>query len=230
MTEARQTMRRTFLFTLWFFISVFSLSCQSQSLQADSHAPYPEEWWKPVPADSAASWEILPQQAGPGEVILSKRTPLGVFSNFAATPFLYRGKKYASVEGFWQMMKYPENPSDERLKDPSVHWPYTREQVSQMTSFEAKKAGETANQNMKKLGISWVTFEGHRINYLENTKGEFYHLIWDAEMAKLNQNPEVRDLLLQTKGLILKPDHHQSPDSAPAWKYFEIWMEIRSQL
>jgi hypothetical protein len=83
---------------------------------------------------------------------------------------------------------------------------------------------------MKTLGIQWVTFEGKKIFYLEKSKGDFYKLIWDAEMAKMEQNPEVKALLRKTGDLILKPDHHQSPDSAPAWKYHEIWMEIRSGL
>ncbi len=69
---------------------------------------YPAHWWTPVSTNGAPSWEILPQEAGPGEVILSKRNELGLLSNFAATPFTFRGKHYASLEGFWQMMKYPE--------------------------------------------------------------------------------------------------------------------------
>ncbi len=190
-------------------------------------ASYPADWWKPVPRDEAPGWEILPQDAGPGEVILSKRNELGIFSNFAATEFEYRGKKYGSVEGFWQMLKYPEGPGDERLK---VEWPHTRDEVAKMAAFEAKAAGNKANTLMKTLGIQWVTFEGKKIFYLEKTKGDFYKLIWDVEMAKMEQNPEVKALLLKTGDLILKPDHHQSPDSAPAWKYHEIWMEIRAGL
>src|SRR5215510_11996744 len=74
------------------------------------HAPpYPAHWWAPVPREGAPAWEILPQEAGPGEVILSKRHELGLLSNFAPTPFTYRGRRYASLEGFWQMMLYPEN-------------------------------------------------------------------------------------------------------------------------
>ena len=68
---------------------------------------YPAHWWTPVPKEGAPSWEILPQEAGPGEVILSKRHELGLLSNFAPTPFTFRGKRYASLEGFWQMMLYP---------------------------------------------------------------------------------------------------------------------------
>jgi hypothetical protein len=79
---------------------------------------YPAHWWTPVPDASAPAWEILPQAAKPGEVILSKRNELGILSNFAATPFTLRGKRYASLEGFWQMMLYPEGPGDPAPKLP----------------------------------------------------------------------------------------------------------------
>lgn len=197
---------------------------------ASSPSPYPDEWWAPVPKDGAPSWEILPQEAGPGEVILSKRTELGILSNFAATPFVYDGRQYASVEGFWQMMKYPEGPGDERLKDPNVVWPHTREEVARMTAFEAKAAGSAANEIMKRLGIKWVSYAGKKIDYYENAKGEFYRLILAAEWEKLKQNPKVKEVLLKTGDLKLRPDHHQEPTVAPAWRYHEIWMEIRSQL
>jgi len=71
---------------------------------AQDRGRYPAHWWAPVAEDQKASWEVLPQAARPGEVILSKRNELGILSNFAATPFTFRGKRYASVEGFWQMM------------------------------------------------------------------------------------------------------------------------------
>ena len=63
-------------------------------------SPYPSRWWAAVPREGAPAWEILPQEAGPGEVILSKRNELGLLSNFAATPFTFRGQRYASLEGF----------------------------------------------------------------------------------------------------------------------------------
>ena len=75
---------------------------------AQQPGAYPAHWWTPVPEDQKAAWEILPQAAKPGEVILSKRNELGILSNFAATPFTFRGRRYAGVEGFWQMMLYPE--------------------------------------------------------------------------------------------------------------------------
>ncbi len=192
-----------------------------------SHAPYPEEWWTPVEKTGAPAWEVLPQDAGPGEVILSKRTELGILSNFAPTPFTYEGETYASIEGFWQMTKYPEGPGDERLQ---VAWTHTRAEVAMMTAFDAKKAGSEANALMKKLGLDWVTYKGKKMIYYENAKGDFYDLIVAAEWEKVKQNSDVRNVLKKTGTLILRPDHVQDPKSAPAWRYHDIWMEIRSQL
>src|SRR5262245_52975188 len=188
---------------------------------------YPSHWWAPVSNDGAPDWEILPQEAGPGEVILSKRHELGLLSNFAATPFTFRDKRYASLEGFWQMMKYPEGDDDPRAKFPGLTWPHTREQVAQLVSFEAKKAGTLAEENMKKMGISWVTFEGKRMEYRSAEPGEHYRLIVAATWEKVRQNPEVKEVLLATGDLALKPDHHQGPNPTPAWRYYDILTEIR---
>src|SRR5690349_10449907 len=139
--------------------------------------PYPAHWWTPVPEEQKASWEVLPQAARPGEVILSKRNELGILSNFAATPFTLRGKRYASAE------------------------------VARMTAFAAKDAGTAAEENMRKLGIDWVTFEGRRMPYRSKQRGEHYRLVAAAMRAKMEQNPRVREILLRTGNLVLRPDH-----------------------
>ena len=177
------------------------------------------------------SWEILPQEAAPGEVILSKRQKdLGLLSNFAATPFEFHGKKYASLEGFWQAMKFPEGPDDPRAKFPDLKWDITRQQVEQMTAFEAKAAGDRGSENMQKMGITWVTFEGRQFEYKPTEPGEHYKLIVEATWEKVKQNPDVKAALLTTGDLILKPDHHQEAGAPAAWKYFDILMDIRRQL
>ena len=190
---------------------------------------YPAVWFAPINDPKKPDWEILPQEAKAGEVILSKRNELGILSNFATTPFVLDGKRYASVEGFWQMMLYPEGPDDERAKAKNVEWKYSREQVAQMTAFEAKAAGTLAEENMKKLGIDWVTYQGQRFPYRSQTPGEHYRLILAAMRAKLEQNLEVKRVLLATGDLILKPDHVQEPNAPPEWKYNEIWMLLRSE-
>jgi hypothetical protein len=148
----------------------------------------PNAWFASINDANKPSWEILPQEAKPGEVILSKRNELGILSNFAATPFEMDGKGYASVEGFWQMMLYPEGPDDQRAKAKGVEWKFTREQVAQMTAFEAKSAGTLAEENMKKLGVDWVTYNGKRFPYRSATPGEHHKLIVAAMRAKLEQN------------------------------------------
>jgi len=191
---------------------------------------YLEVWFAPINDPNKPDWEILPQEAKAGEVILSKRNELGILSNFAATPFELDGKRYASVEGFWQMMLYPEGPSDERGKDKRVTWKFTREQVAQMTAFDAKSAGTLAEENMKTLGIDWVSYNGKRFPYRSATPGEHYRLIVSAMRAKFEQNPEVKRILVATGDLILKPDHIQETNAPPEWKYNEIWTQIRSEI
>jgi predicted NAD-dependent protein-ADP-ribosyltransferase YbiA (DUF1768 family) len=198
--------------------------------QQRAPAQYPSHWWTPAPKEGAPAWEILPQEAGPGEVILSKRNELGLLSNFAATPFTFHGQRYASLEGFWQMMLYPEGTNDPRATFPGVEWKFTRAQVAQMTSFEAKDAGTLAEEHMRTMGITWVTFESKRIEYRPTAAGEHYQLIVAATWEKVRQNPEVTNVLLATGDLILKPDHHQELNAPAAWRYYEILMQIRSEL
>ena len=195
-----------------------------------ARANYPVHWWAPIPTEGVPDWEILPQAAGPGEVIVSKRHELGLLSNFAATPFIFRGRRYASLEGFWQMMLYPEGPDDQRACFPGLEWPHTRDQVAQMTAFEAKQAGALAEQNMERMGIDWVTFEGRRFAYRSARPGRHYRLIVAAMREKVRQNPEVKQVLLATGDLILKPDHRQEAGACPEWRYCEIWMRIRAAL
>jgi hypothetical protein len=195
-----------------------------------ARSAYPAHWWAPVPAAGAPDWEVLPQAAGPGEVIVSKRHELGLLSNFAATPFTYRGRRYASVEGFWQMMLYPEGPGDPRMRFPGLEWPHTRDEVAGMTAFDAKRAGELAERNMQAMGIGWVSFEGRRFPYRAERPGRHYRLIVAAMREKLRQNPAVREVLLATGDLVLRPDHRQEADAPPEWRYCEIWMRMRAEL
>jgi hypothetical protein len=209
---------------------VFSLLVQQSSSSIKRDVRYPAHWWTAISEVGKPDWEILPQEAGPGEVILSKRNELGLLSNFAPTAFTYCGKRYASLEGFWQMMLYPEGPNDTRSKFPGIKWKYTRDQVAQMTAFEAKSAGTFAEENMRRMRITWATFEGKQFPYRSMKPGEHYRLILAATWAKVNQNPEVKRVLLSTGDLILKPDHKGEQNAPPEWRFYELWMKIREQL
>lgn len=191
---------------------------------------YPSIWWEEFPQNLAEDWEILPQRASKqaGEVIVSKRNELGILSNFAETPFIFESKKYRSVEGFWQSLKYPEDNADPRFQ--LSIWPFLRSEVEQMIGREAKHAGDFASQIMKENNLDWVTYDKKKIFYYENNKGEFYKLIFNVMTAKLEQNDEVKTTLCKTKDLKLLPDHDQGSSVPPAWRYCEIWMEIRENL
>ena len=225
---AAKTSRTLLIAIMCLLILSVSESSLAQERQLD--ARYPAHWWTPVSDPKKPDWEILPQEAGPGEVILSKRNELGLLSNFAPTPFVFHKKRYASLEGFWQMMKYPEGPDDPRAKFPGLEWKYTRAQVAQMVSFEANRAGALASENMTKMRITWVSFERKRFEYKPAAPGEHYKLIVAATWEKVKQNPEVMRVVLSTGDLILKPDHHQEANAPAAWHYCEILMTIRAEL
>jgi predicted NAD-dependent protein-ADP-ribosyltransferase YbiA (DUF1768 family) len=211
-------------------LALLTQSCATSTRRAPSPHAYPASWWTPVPDAAAASWEILPQAAGPGEVIVSKRNELGVLSNFAPTPFTLDGVRYASVEGFWQMMLFPEGADDARATAAGLTWTRTRAEVASLVAFEAKRAGDEGEANMKRMGIDWVTYRGRHIVYRADETGEHYALILRAMRQKLAENPEVRRVLLATGDLVLRPDHHEEPNAAPAWRYCSIWMRIRAEL
>ena len=128
------------------------------------------------------------------------------------------------------MMKYPEGTDDPRAKFPGIEWRYSRNQVAHLSSFEANDAGALGSKNMEKMGITWVSFEGKHFECKPATPGEHYQLIVAATWEKVKQNPEVKRVLLSTGDLILRPDHHQEPNAPAAWKYYEILMQIRSEL
>lgn len=187
---------------------------------------FPVHWWQEVPRKEAKYWEILPQDAGYMEVILSKRNELGLLSNFAETPFVYHGVCYPTVEAFWQMMKYPETADDPRRQWSST-WRWTRKQVAGMNGFSAKAAGNYANDLMDKNDANWVTFEGKKIVFATTPSGEHYKLIWEALLEKIRQNPEVLKTLMSTKNLKLRPDHVVSEESPREWHFYLLWMDIR---
>lgn len=191
---------------------------------------YPAEWFEEVPRSEAASWEILPQDAKDGEVILSKRTELGVFSNFAATSFVLDGKSFASVEGLWQSLKYPDPaiPSDERH---NIQFPHTRAEVEQMVDRAAKAAGNEANKIYASNNLKNVNWGDFFFDYVDHGLGSDYHylLIKRSLKAKLDQNPGLWELLMKTGCLTLRPDHKMGENDPASYHYYKIYMQLRSE-
>ncbi len=192
---------------------------------------FPSDWWRPVPREDAASWEILPQDALPGEVILSKRTELGIFSNFGATPFILDGLTYASVEGLWQAMKYPDPSLTSDPRHAITDWPHTRAEVMAMTGFEAKDAGSVAGTIYKKYKLKNISYGTQTFDYKDLAIGSALHLdiISRALKAKLEQNHGLWELLEKTQCLRLRPDHTVGENDPPAYKYYDLFMQFRQE-
>ncbi|MCF8060136.1 MAG: hypothetical protein K9K67_12625 [Bacteriovoracaceae bacterium] len=192
---------------------------------------YPSEWWVEIPPEQGRGWEILPHKAKPGEVILSKRTVLGVFSNFAKAPFILDGIQYSSIEGLWQGLKYPDPDLAGDTRFNILDWPHTRAEVFAMDGWDAKSAGNQANGIMNDNQIDYVTYFDKSFNYVDGAEGSAFHLelITRAIREKVLQNPMIKDLLIQTKGLILRPDHFMSNRYPDSFYYHKILMKIRDE-
>ncbi len=209
------------------FLPIFLIiSCSSTYKETD----YPSYWWKPVDSKEKHSWEISPDSVKreDGEVILSKRNELGLMSNFAATPFTLDGERYESLEGFWQSMKYPE---DFDYNDPRYNLlkelPYKRSEVAKLVGLKAYRAGKAANKILEENGIRWISYKGKRLFYKGRDQRAHFKIIRRATIAKIEQNEVVRKVLMETRGLKLLPDHKQSKDATKAYRYFEIYENLR---
>lgn len=130
--------------------------------------------------------------------------PLKLASNFAHTPFVLDDQEYASVEGFWQGLKFPQ-PAD-RLR------------LASLQGDEARDAGSLAP------AADVFPYAGRRVR-----TGTFEHwqLMERACLAKFEQNPAARDALLSTGHRPIT--HRVEPDSRniPGAIMAEIWMRIR---
>lgn len=91
-------MRNFLLITIILAVAAVT-SAFSQQIVRDPR--YPARWWAPIIDPKKPEWEIMPQEAANGEVILSKRHELGLLSNFAPTPlsFMEKGTRVSKAFG-----------------------------------------------------------------------------------------------------------------------------------
>ncbi len=133
--------------------------------------------------------------------------PLQLISNLAQTPFELDGRRYASIEGFWQGLKFPDEVDRQRLA--ALH------------GHAAKAAGPSLKP-------------GDRITYnrREIVAGTVDHwaLMEQASRAKFEQHAAARAALSSTRprGLV----HRVPVDSRtiPGIVMADIWMRIRAEI
>ncbi len=128
-------------------------------------------------------------------------------SNLAHTPFELHGRAYASVEGFWQGLKFPDEAR--------------RAEIAWLHGVEAKLAGRDAP-------------DGETLIYGDKTipvgRSGHWALMKQACRAKFTQNAEARAALLSTGDRPLT--HRVRRDSAtiPGVIMADIWTRIRATL
>lgn len=133
--------------------------------------------------------------------------PLDLLSNFAPTPFEMDGIRYASVESFWQGLKFATRR--ERLE------------IAELNGPAARKAGE-------KVGYgTTLTYGGEEI-----VVGTWAHwqLMERATTAKMEQNEAAREVLLSTAPRPLTHRTRRDSKAIPGVIMADIWMRLRARL
>ncbi len=133
--------------------------------------------------------------------------PLRLISNLAETAFELDGRNYASVEGFWQGLKFPSEEDRVRLAG--------------LAGLAAKAAGPKVEPGDR------FTYEGREV-----VVGTVDHwaLMERANRAKFEQDEDAHQALLSTGTRPLA--HKVVPDSRtiPGIVMADIWMRIRADL
>lgn len=127
-------------------------------------------------------------------------------SNLAHTPFEFDGRRYASVEGFWQGLKI-ESAGE-------------RERIAALWGTEAKSAGS-------RVWPPTFAYEGRTC-----PSGAYPHwkLMRRACEAKFAQNAEARAALLATGSRPLTHRVRRDSRTIPGALMADIWMRIRAKL
>ncbi len=133
--------------------------------------------------------------------------PFCLISNFAATPFVLDGGEYASIEGFWQGLKFPD-PADRR-------------RLAQLHGGAAKEAGYAAPV------LEAFDYLGARVR-----TGTFDHwqLMRRACRAKFDQNGDARAALLATGTRPLVHRVRRDSRTIPGVIMADIWTRIRARI
>lgn len=141
---------------------------------------------------------------------VTSRSPdamLRLISNLAHTPFELDGNAYASVEAFWQGLKFPDA---ER-----------RRQISRLHGLEARSAGFDAEAS------DTLIYSGRTIRV---GTSDHWHLMYLACRAKFSQHEQARAALGGTGDRPLLHKTRRDSRTIPGVVVADIWMRIRRTL
>jgi predicted NAD-dependent protein-ADP-ribosyltransferase YbiA (DUF1768 family) len=128
-------------------------------------------------------------------------------SNLAHTPFTLDGRNYASVEGFWQGLKFESETE--------------RARVAKLSGMAAKQVGAPRSTTGS------FHYEG-RVCALGGP--EHHRLMLRACWAKFSLHGEARKALLATGDRILCHRTPRDSETIPGALMADIWMRIRGRL
>jgi predicted NAD-dependent protein-ADP-ribosyltransferase YbiA (DUF1768 family) len=132
---------------------------------------------------------------------------IALISNFAATPFELDGRRYASVEGFWQSLRFAD-ASD-------------RARIAALAGVDAKHAG---------AAVPWGTSLEYEGETIAVGRREHWDLMERACEAKFNQHAAAQRALLATGLRPLQHKTRQDSRSIPGVVMADIWMRVRENL
>jgi N-glycosidase YbiA len=141
---------------------------------------------------------------------VTSRSPdamIRLISNLAHTPFELDGNAYASVEAFWQGLKFPDI---ER-----------RRQIASLYGIEARRAGFDAEAS------DTLVYCGRTIRV---GTSYHWHLMYLACRAKFSQHEQARAALVGTGDRPLMHQTRRDSRTIPGVVMADIWMRIRRTL
>jgi predicted NAD-dependent protein-ADP-ribosyltransferase YbiA (DUF1768 family) len=175
-------------------------------------AAYPEHVFRlsAIKGGSALLQSLGPEPDACREPInITSRTPgaLGLISNFAATDFVLDGAAYASIEGFWQGLKFPDGADRRRLA--ALHGSAARD-----AGYDAPEADVFVHGGQS---VRVGTFD-------------HWQLMQKACAAKFEQHAAARAALLSTRERPLVHRVKRDSKNIPGVIMAAIWMRLRARL
>jgi predicted NAD-dependent protein-ADP-ribosyltransferase YbiA (DUF1768 family) len=133
--------------------------------------------------------------------------PIVLISNLAHTPFELDGQRYASVEGFWQSLKFAD--------------PAKRVETAELYGQRARSAGYDVPYQ------DTLQYQGRIVRV---GTADHWDLMKAACQAKFDQDSPARAALLMTGSRPLMHRTRKDSRTIPGVVMADIWMKIRARI